>query len=182
MTARGSSASFNGRSGADAAGGASAGVAGLTAGAGLVSMVGALDVGEALTGARSGAGGTATVGAGLTTGASGFGEGVSASAGSGFGFGVSMTRGASSTMGEAFVRSAAGSATGRIRLRRVFNAGDSTSKTRSTLISPVRINHWLSRTFCRRVNSRMRLSSPSSVALRARRSIGDAAGMLCSAG
>src|SRR6266545_4058096 len=56
MTARGSSASFNGRCGADAAGGA---------------------------------GGTATVGAGLTAGASGFGEAVSASAGSGFGFGVS---------------------------------------------------------------------------------------------
>ena len=55
-------------------------MAGLTAGAGLVSMVGALDVGEALTGARSGASGTATVGAGLTAGASGFGEGVSASA------------------------------------------------------------------------------------------------------
>jgi len=182
MTERGSSASFNGRSGADAAGGASAGVAGLTAGAGLVSMVGALDVGEALTGARSGAGGTATVGASLTAGASGFGEGVSASAGSGVGFGVSTTRGASSTMGEAFVRSAEGSATGRIRLMRVFTAGDSTSKTRITLISPVRINHWLSRTFCRRVNSRMRLSSRSSAALRARRSIGDVAGMLCSAG
>jgi len=80
MAARGSSALFNGRSGADAAGGTSAGVAGLTAGAGLVSMVGALDVGEALTGARSGASGTATLGAGLTAGASGFGEGVSASA------------------------------------------------------------------------------------------------------
>ena len=80
MTARGSSASFDCRSGAVARGSsrgsalggaeagaaAAAGVVDLIAAAGRVSVAGALDVGGALTCTNSDAGGPATVGAGLT--------------------------------------------------------------------------------------------------------------------
>ena len=80
MTARGSSASFDCRSGAVARGSsrgsalggaeagaaAAAGVVGLIAAAGRVSVAGALDVGGAFTCTNSDAGGPATVGAGLT--------------------------------------------------------------------------------------------------------------------
>src|SRR5881628_2590223 len=80
MTARGSSASFDCRSGAvarrssrgSALGGpqagedAAAGVVGLIAAAGRVSVAGALDVGGAFTCTNSDAAGPATVGAGLS--------------------------------------------------------------------------------------------------------------------